>query len=40
MPSDRSVVPADAPSAAAAMNPNSAIRLPSPEKTPGLPAGA
>ena len=39
MPSDRSVVPAAAPRAAAAMNPNSAIRLLSPEKMPGLPAG-
>ena len=39
MPSVRSVVPAAAPSAAAAMNPNSAIRLVSWEKTPGLPAG-
>ena len=39
MPSDRSVVPAAAPSAAAAMNPNSAIRLLSSEKRSGVPAG-
>ncbi len=38
MPSDRSLVAAAAPSAAAAMNPNSAIRLVSWEKVPGSPA--
>ena len=40
MPSVRSVVPAAAPRAAAAMNPNSAIRLVAPENMPGLPASA
>ena len=40
MPSDRSVVPAAAPRAAAAMNPNSSIRLVDWEKNCGLPASA
>ena len=38
-PSTRSVVPAEAPSVAAMMNPKSAIAFDRAEKTLGLPAG-